>query len=193
MTIHCRVTAFLCADTSRDLGTLTFDLLTLNSCHTWLVTWPTLPPRLKTLRLFVHELRVMTVPIDYHRKCVGGHCACAESRNPWVGDQKRLNFWNPRARYAYALCNFGGSTMKAIKVICENNEWPCVKRRISFCACANSRDLSKIPHVTYCSRSCRRRFSVLDFKSWAYSRIYGHFQQHLYCACAEKVTYELPV
>ena len=38
MTIHCRVTAFLSADTSRDLVTLTFDLLTLNSCHTWRVT-----------------------------------------------------------------------------------------------------------------------------------------------------------
>ena len=35
MTIHCRVTAFLSADRSRDLVTLTFDLLTLNSCHTW--------------------------------------------------------------------------------------------------------------------------------------------------------------
>ena len=44
MTIHCRVTAFLSAHTSRDLLTLTFDLLTLNSCSAWRVTWPTLPP-----------------------------------------------------------------------------------------------------------------------------------------------------
>jgi len=78
MTIHCRVTAFLSADASRDLVTLTFDLLTLSSCHTWRVTWPTLPASLKTLRLFVHELRVITVPINYHSKCVRGHCACAE-------------------------------------------------------------------------------------------------------------------
>ena len=76
MTIHCRVTAFLSADTSRDLVTLTFDLLTLSSCHTWRDTCPTLPPSLKTLRLLVHELRVITVPIDYHWKCV---------RGPWVG------------------------------------------------------------------------------------------------------------
>ena len=47
--------------------------------------------------------------------------------------------------------------------------------------------------MSYCSRSCRRRFIVLDFKSWAYSRICGHFQQHLYCACAEMVIYELLV
>jgi len=47
--------------------------------------------------------------------------------------------------------------------------------------------------MSYCSRSCRRRFTVLDFKSWAYSHIYGHFQQHLYCACAETVIYELCV
>ena len=39
--------------------TLTFDLLTLNSCRTWRVTWPTLSPNLKTLRLFIHELRVI--------------------------------------------------------------------------------------------------------------------------------------
>ena len=47
----------------RDFVTLTFDRLTLNSCLSWRVPWPTLPPNLKTLRLFVHELRVITVPI----------------------------------------------------------------------------------------------------------------------------------
>jgi len=144
MSIHCRVTAFFSADTSRDLVTLTFDLLTLNSCHTWWVTWPTLPPSLNTLRLFAHELRIITVPIGYHRKCVRGHCACAESRGPWVGGQKRLHFGNPRHRFAYSLCNFRGSTMKVIKVVCENNALPCVKKRMRFCACAKSRDLFKV-------------------------------------------------
>jgi len=80
MTIHCRVTAFLSADTSRDLVTLTltFDLLTLNSCHTWRVTWPTLPPSLKTICLSVL----------------------------WVGGQKQLLFWNSRPRFAYSLYKF---------------------------------------------------------------------------------------
>jgi len=49
MTINCRVIAFLYADTSRDLATLIFDLMTLNRCHTWRVTWPTFPPSMKTL------------------------------------------------------------------------------------------------------------------------------------------------
>ena len=49
------------------------------------VRWPNLPPSLKTLRLFVHELRVITVPVDQHWKCERGHCACAESRHPWIG------------------------------------------------------------------------------------------------------------
>jgi len=102
-------------------------------------------------------------------------------------------FWHARPRFAYSLCNFGGSTMKVIKVICENNARPCVKRHMSFCACAKSRDLLKVPEMSYCSRSRRRRFTVLYFKSWAYSRIYGHFQRHLYCACAETVIYELPM
>jgi len=145
MCIHCRVIAFLSADTSRDLVTLTFDLLTLNSCCAWRVKWPSLPPSLKTLRLFVQELRVTMVPIDYYRKCVRVHCACAESRDSWLRGQKQLHFWNPRPRFAHSLCNFGGSTMKIIKVICENNARPCVKKRISFCACAKSRDVLKMP------------------------------------------------
>jgi len=143
-TIHCRVTAFLSADTSRDLVTSTFDLLTLSSCHTWRVTWPTLPPGLKTLWLFVHELRFITVPIDYHWKRVRGNCACAESRDPWVGGEKLLHFWNPRPRFAYSLYNFGYSTMNIIKVICENNARRYVKKRMRFCACAKSRDLFKV-------------------------------------------------
>jgi len=83
--------------------TLTFDLLIFNSYHTWRVMWPTLPPSLKTLRLFLHELRVITFPIDYHWKCVRSHCACAESRDPWVWGQKQLHFWNPWPRFAYSL------------------------------------------------------------------------------------------
>ena len=92
MCIHCRVIAFLSADTSRDLVTLTFALLTLCSCHAWRVTWPTLPPSMKTLRLSVLELRVLTFPISCHWKCIRGHCACAESRDPWVGGSKTITF-----------------------------------------------------------------------------------------------------
>jgi len=66
MTIRCRVIAFLSADTARDLVTLTFDLMTLNSCPAWRVTWPTLPPSMKTLRISVLELWVITFPIGYH-------------------------------------------------------------------------------------------------------------------------------
>jgi len=58
---------------------------------------------------------------------------------------KTITFFNPRPRFAYTLYNFGGSTMNIIKVICENNAWPCVKKRMSFCACAKSRDLLKVP------------------------------------------------
>jgi len=85
MTIHCRVIAFLSADTSRDLLNLTFDLLTLNICHAWRVTRPTLPHSMKTPRLSALELWVITFPVGYHWKCVRGYCACAESRDPCVG------------------------------------------------------------------------------------------------------------
>jgi len=56
----------IAADTLRDLVTLTFDLLTLVSGHTWRVTWSTPPPSLKILRLSILELCVLTSPIGYH-------------------------------------------------------------------------------------------------------------------------------
>ena len=63
MTIHCRVRAFLSADTSRDLVTLIFDLLTLNSCsavghvgvknnYTFGIPDPNLPIHYTTLCLY---------------------------------------------------------------------------------------------------------------------------------------------
>jgi len=42
----------------------------------------------------------------FHWKCVHSHCSCAESRDPWLGGQKQLHFWNPRPRFAYSLYNF---------------------------------------------------------------------------------------
>jgi len=33
-----------------------------------------------------------TFSVDYHWKCVPGHCACAESRDPWVGGSKPITF-----------------------------------------------------------------------------------------------------
>jgi len=76
MTINCRVIAFLYAGTSHDLVTLTTDLFTLNRCHTWRVMWPTSPPSMKTLRISVLQLWVITFPVVYHWKCVRGHYAC---------------------------------------------------------------------------------------------------------------------
>jgi len=193
MTLHCRVIAFLSADTSRDLVTLTFDLLFFEQSsfmashvtnlatkyedptpiRSWVTSYNVsfwLPLKMRTQPL---RMRRITWPVS----------------RGW----KRLHFWNPRPRFAYSLYNFGGCTMNIIKVICDNNAQLCVEKRMSFCACAKSRDLLKVPWMSYCSRSRRRRFTVLDFKNWAYSLIYGHFQQHLYWACAETVIYELPV
>ena len=117
MTIHCRVRAFLSADTSRHFVTLTFDLLTLNNCCVWRVTCPTLLPSLKTLSLSVLDLWVITFPVGYHWECVRGHCACAESRDLWVGGQKQLHFWNPWPWLACSLCTFCGSTMNVISYL----------------------------------------------------------------------------
>jgi len=142
MTIHCRVIAFLSADTSRDIDFWPFDLEQL-LCMAGLV--PNLGTKFEDRTPISSWFMSHNVSFGYHWECVRGHCACAESRDPWVGGQKQLHFWNPRPWLAYSLCTFGDSTMNVIKVICENNARPCVKRRMNFCAFAKSRDLLKVP------------------------------------------------
>jgi len=151
-------------------------------------------PSLKTLCLSVLDLWVITFPIGYHWQCVRGHCACAESRDAWVRGQKQLHFWNPRPWFVYSLCTFGGSTMNVIKAICENNARPCVKS-LWVSAHAGNHAICKVKgNLNVLLQSFRgRQFTVLDFKSWAYSRIYGYFQQHLYCSCADTGIYVLLV
>ena len=106
--IRCLVIA---ADTLRDLVTLTFDLLTLDSGHTWRVTWSTPPPSLKILWLSILELWVLTSPIGYHWQCVCSHCACAVSRDLCVEGKFFPHIWNPWPWFAYSLYNFYGATM----------------------------------------------------------------------------------
>jgi len=38
---------------------------------------------------------VITFPVGYHWKCVQDHCACAKSRDPWVGGQNNYIFGTP--------------------------------------------------------------------------------------------------
>jgi len=107
MTINCLVIAFLSADTSRDLVTLTFDLLSLTRWYTWRVTWPTLPPSMKT-RSWVTRynvsrwlpLKVRTWPLHMRR-----------IRWPVSRGSKQLHFWDARPRFAYSLYNFVSSTI----------------------------------------------------------------------------------
>ena len=85
MTIHCRVITFLLL--IRYVTSWPWPL-TLNSFHTWRVTWPTLSPSLKTLLLFLSYNVFHYLPL----KCVRGHCAFAESRDLWVWGQKNYIF-----------------------------------------------------------------------------------------------------
>ena len=50
------------------------------------------------------------------RLWVRGHCACAESRDLWVGGQKQLHFWNARLRFAYSLYNFYWATTTLVLI-----------------------------------------------------------------------------
>jgi len=101
----------IAADMLRDLVTLTFDLLTLVTGHTWRVTWSTPPPSLKILRLSVLELWVLTSPIGYHWLCVCSHYACAVSRHLYVAGKFSPHIWNPWPRFVHSLYIFYGATM----------------------------------------------------------------------------------
>jgi len=115
MTIHCRVTAFSSTDTSRDLVTLTFDFLTLNICHAWRVTWSTMPPSMKTARLSVLELWVITLPVGYNWKCVRGHCLNLVTRE--YGVENNYIFVCSTTICLFTM-QLRRSTLKVIKVIC---------------------------------------------------------------------------
>ena len=108
----------------RDFVTLTFDLeqLSFVACHVTNLATKYEDPT--PIRCWVTSYNVSHW---LHWKCVRGHCAFAESRDPSVGGEKRLHFWNPRPRFGSSLYNFGGSTMNIIKVICENNARPVLK------------------------------------------------------------------
>jgi len=54
---------------------------------------------------------------------------------------------------------------------------PCVKSRMSSAYARDHVICLRCPKC-HCTRRRRRQFAVLYFRSWAYSRIYGHFQQH---------------
>ena len=98
----------IAADTLCDLVTLTFDLLTLVSGHTWRVrSIP--PPSLKILRLSVLQLWVLTSPIGYHWQCICSHCICAVWRDLCVGGKFFPHIWNPWPWFAYSLYNFYGA------------------------------------------------------------------------------------
>jgi len=101
--------SIIAAHTLRDLVTLTFDLLTLISGHTWGVMRST-PP--KSLRLYVLELWVLLSPIGYHWQCVCRDCKCAISRDLHIGGKSFPHIWNPWPRFAYSLYNFYGATIK---------------------------------------------------------------------------------
>jgi len=172
MTIHCRVIAFLSADTSRDFVTLTFDLLTLSSCCARRVNLATKfedPTRIRSWVMSYNVSRWLPLKTRTLLLCI--------RRITWPASKgsKTITFLESPTLICLFIMHFGGSTMNVIKVICENNARPCVKRRMNFFACAKSRDLLKVTEMSYCSRSLRRRLTVLGFKSWAYSRICAIF------------------
>ena len=136
MCIHCRVIAFLSADTSHDLDLCPFDLVQLSCMASHVTNLATKHDDPTPIRSWVTSCNISHwLPLKMRMRSL--HMC----RITWPMSRG----WNTitRPRFAYSLYNFGGSTMNMIKVICENNTRPCVKKRMRFCACAKSRDLLK--------------------------------------------------
>jgi len=108
--------------TLRDLMTLTFDLLTLVSGHTWRVTCSIHPPTLKILPAIRSWVMSSDIShIGYHWQCICSHCACAVSRDLRVAGKFFPHMWNPWTRFAYSLHSFYGDTIKINGVIRQNS------------------------------------------------------------------------
>jgi len=93
---------------------------------------------------------------------------------------KTITFLESSTLICLFTMHFGGCTMNVIKVICENNARPYVTKTYEFL---------RMREITW---SVKGTLNVLlqsfsPTSIWAHSLIYGHFQKHLYCVCAETV------
>ena len=117
--------------------TLTFDLLTLDSGQTWLVTCSTPPPRLKILRLPVLDL--MSYDVRHRLPLTMRLEPLLVRRFTWpvanfsqifeIPDPFLFTMQTPPRLYDEGKLSF-------------LPKWPCVKGECDICACAKSRDLS---------------------------------------------------
>ena len=131
----------LSADTSRDFVTLTFDLLTLSSCCARRVNLATKFEDPTPIRSWVMSYNVSRwLPLKTRTLLL-----CIR-RITWLASKgsKTITFLESPTLVCLFIMHVGGSTMNVIKVICENNARPCVKRRMSFCACAKSYDMLEV-------------------------------------------------
>jgi len=144
MCIHCEVIAFLPADVTcpcdLDLWPLDIEQLQCMAGHvTKLATKlvDPMPIRSWFMRYNVsHWLPLKMRMRPLHMRRITG---------PVSTGSKTITFLESPTPICPTICNFGGSTMNIIKVICENNARPCVKKHMRFCACVKSRDLLKVP------------------------------------------------
>ena len=89
-------------------------------------------------------MREITPSVKVALKCLIAVVLVDVDLQYWTSKVEHLVAFAATVSNAYSLCTFGGSTINVIKVICENNARPRVKRRMSFCACAKSRGLLKV-------------------------------------------------
>jgi len=121
--------SFIAADMLRDLVTLTFDLLTLVSGHTWQVTWSTPPPSLKIL--CYPFLWVLTSPIGYHWRERAGHL---EARFQGEGVVPLPIYWY-HSKGNWLRYNFAADSFYIMRL--------CSRLFVLYCRCRPKDDKSR--------------------------------------------------
>ena len=145
MTIHCRVVAFLkvCRRVTWpcDLELWSFDLEHMSCMAVHVTNIATKYEDPTPIRSWVMSYNISRrLPLKMRTRLQ------RMRRITWPVSRgsKTITFFVCSTPIYLSICNLGGYTMKLIRVICDNNARPCVKRRMSFCACAKSRDLLKV-------------------------------------------------
>ena len=156
----------------------------------WYVTWPgdldleqlsymaghvtnpaTVPPSLKTLRLFVHELRVITVPTAYHWKCVRDHCWQVR-RNGYlwtsgVNLDTAVRFDDPD--FLVRVQNFGNLAMFSV-------DFAFYMPNVHHISTSGLFDLESIPHASTPTSIILTKFEApTPIRSWVMSDNVSHW------------------
>ena len=144
-----------------------------------------IPSSLKILRLSILELWVMTSLIWYHWQCVCSHCACAVSRDLWLGANFSRIFEIPDPDLPIRYATFMALRLRQMELLAKTVYGPVLK--------ITKRSEHAQNHISV--QRCRKSFTMIflgnhdfllmvsNFDNWAAFRA---IVSHMFTAHAQK-------